>query len=214
MNKLLVVILLGIACAAATLYAQEKSYRVVSSYGAIAIVSFTQNDTVSEGGVTKFKHWVQITPLRLPLWVFLDCNRRAYKESAIDQAIGRNKDGSWITKRVITPDACSVNRPQAFYMTDSSPNAYWDIDWCIYDELGNEQNIIPVQYQKILDKGVGEATHNDENAQKETEDLNKFKEQTEKQIHRESETSKDQNAQDIEDLNKFKEQTQKWLEEH
>ena len=145
--------------ATATLYAQENVYRVISYYGEIAVISFPSNDTISERGVTKFRHWIHITPLRLGLWVVLHCNHKAYREVTGDQLFGRNPDGSWITKKVATPDISSVNKPESFSMIDGSPDGIWDIVWETDDEYGNPQNLL-VQYQK--EKGQSESRHSEE----------------------------------------------------
>ena len=46
---MLIGMLLGIACAGATLYAQGNTYRVVSSYGELAVITFPNNDTRVRG---------------------------------------------------------------------------------------------------------------------------------------------------------------------
>ena len=77
----------------------------------------------------------------------------------------------------MSPAPYSVNRPQAIYMIDGLPNGAWDIDWCIYDDLGNAQDIVPVQYQKI--SGKSESRHSEEQVQKDIEGLKKFEEKIE-----------------------------------
>jgi hypothetical protein len=66
-TKLVVLAVVMALCALPFISLADNTYRVVSLYGPVAIISFPANDTVSEGGVTKFQHWVQNTPSRLPL---------------------------------------------------------------------------------------------------------------------------------------------------